>query len=65
MNDTEKKPLDSSQWTLIFVIVAVVTGSLMYKMIVRGKLEQTSALFIGIPTLIAILLAMTPKTKSA
>ncbi len=65
MNDTQKRSLNSSQWTLIFLIAAVTAGSLMYRLIVMKRVEQTSALFIGIPALLAIWLAMTPKAKSA
>jgi len=62
MNDMEKKlSLSRSQWSLIFLILAVSIGSVMYRLIVRGKLEQTAVLFVGVPALLAILLAMTPK----
>jgi hypothetical protein len=65
MSDTEQKAsLSSSQWMLIFLILAVSAGSVMYHVIVRGRLEQTAALFVGIPSLLAILLAMTPKAKT-
>lgn len=66
MNDTEKKlSLSSSQWRLIFLIVAVSVGSVLYRLIVFGRLEQTSMLFVGIPAILAIILAMTPKAKTA
>jgi hypothetical protein len=50
---------------LIFVILAVALGSLAYRLLVSGKLEQTAMMFIGLPTLLALLLAMTPKARSA
>lgn len=65
MNDPgQRASLSRSQWTLIFLILAVGLGSVMYHLIVRGRLEQTAALFVGIPTVLAILLAMTPKAKT-
>jgi hypothetical protein len=65
MNDLEpKRSVTRSQWTLIFLILAVGVGSVMYHLIVLGRLEQTAALFVGIPTVLAILLAMTPKAKT-
>jgi len=65
-NDVEKKiSLNRSQWSLIFVILAVSAGSVMYRLIVRGKLEQTAVLFVGMPAVLAILLAMIPKAKTA
>jgi hypothetical protein len=65
MNDPgQRASLNRSQWTLIFLILAVAVGSLMYNVIVRGRLEQTAALFVGIPTVLAIFLAMTSKAKT-
>lgn len=65
MNDLKRPSLTPSQWGLLFVIMAVTIGSVLYRVIVIGKLEQTSALFIGIPAILAIILAATPKSKSA
>jgi hypothetical protein len=65
MNDLERKTsITRSQWSLIFLILAVTAGSVMYRLIVLGKLEQTAVLFIGIPAVLAILLSMMPKTKT-
>ncbi len=65
MNDLEQKPsISRSQWSLIFLILAVSAGSVMYRLIVRGRLEQTAVLFVGIPAVLAILLAMMPKAKT-
>ena len=65
MNDLKNKPsISRSQWSLIFLILAVSAGSIMYRLIVRGKLEQTALLFIGIPAVLAILMAMMPEAKT-
>lgn len=64
MNDMEKPSLNSYQWKLIFLILAVATGSVMYRLIVWKVMEQTSLLFVGIPTVLAIVLAVTPKAKT-
>lgn len=65
MNDVEqKRSLTRSQWNLIFLILAVTAGSLMYRLIVSKRLEQTALLFVGIPAALAILLAMAPAAKS-
>ncbi len=64
MEATEKK-LSQSQWNLIVLILAVAAGSLLYRLIAWGKLEQTALLFIGIPSLLAILVTLTSKAKSA
>ena len=57
--------LDSSVWNLVFVIVAVAAASIMYHIIVMKRLKQTSLLFIKIPTVLALIVACTPKPKSA
>jgi hypothetical protein len=57
--------LSRSQWSLIFLIVAVTAGSIAYRLIVSHRMVQTSLLFIGMPAVIAIFLAMTPKARTA
>jgi hypothetical protein len=37
----------------------------MYRLLVQHSLEQTAALFIGLPTVLAVVLALTPNAKSA
>lgn len=64
MDDKQRKSLSSSQWSLIFLILIVATGSLAYRLIVWKRLEQTSLLFIGIPALLAIVAACTPRAKT-
>lgn len=65
MNDLGKQWLITrSQWSVIFLILAVSAGSVMYRLIVRGRLEQTAVLFVGIPAVLAILLAMMPKART-
>ena len=49
---------------LVFIILAVAFASLFYRIMVIKRLEQTSLLFIGIPTVLAVVTALTPKAKS-
>lgn len=65
MTTQPEKQLDRSVVNLVFVILAVAAGSIMYHVIVMKRLEQTSLLFIGIPTILALIVACTPKPKSA
>jgi hypothetical protein len=65
MTDIESKRFDGARWTLIFLILAVNAGSVLYRLTVWGGLEQTSLLFVGIPTVLATILALTPKAKTA
>jgi hypothetical protein len=65
MDEQQKSSLTQSQWSLIILILAVAAGSVTYRLVLFKKLEQTSMLFIGIPLVIAAILAMTPKSKTA
>lgn len=64
MNDSDKRSLSRAQWAYIFLVLAVTAGSILYRVIVAAKLEQTSLLFIGIPAAMAIALALTPKAET-
>jgi hypothetical protein len=54
-----------AQWALIFVIVWLAAAVAVYRFVHEGNLDQTAALFIGLPTVLAIGLTLTPKAKSA
>ena len=60
----QESSITRSQWSVIFLILAVSAGSVLYRLIVRGMLEQTALLFVGIPAVLAILLAMAPKART-
>jgi hypothetical protein len=54
----------SRRWSLVFLVLAVTAGGVAYRIILHQRLEQTSLLFIGLPALLAIILALTPDAKS-
>ena len=59
-----KKPkIPLEQWTLVWLILCMATASLLYRIIVDQKLEQTSLMFIGLPAVLALCLSFIP-TKS-
>ena len=60
-----KVNVSPSQWKLIYLTIAVGVAGLLYRLLVYRHLEQTALLFIGIPSTLSILLALTPKPKSA
>ncbi|MGA2651407.1 MAG: hypothetical protein ABSF28_12825 [Terracidiphilus sp.] len=62
--EVEVRKISRAQWTLIGLIVALATGSVLYRLLMDHNLGHSAAMFIGIPAVIAILLALTPKTKS-
>jgi hypothetical protein len=47
------------------LIVPVLAGSLLFRLLIWGELEHTSLVFIGIPAVMAILVALMPTPKSA
>lgn len=49
---------------LVSIIIALVLGSIGYRLLVANHLEQTSALFIGLPAVLAIAVALTAKAKT-
>lgn len=55
---------NGARWNAVFIILAVAFASVFYRVIVHQKMEQTALLFIGIPTALAVLVAMTPKAKT-
>jgi len=47
------------------LIVAVAVGSIAYKLILYGQLQQTAALFVGIPTILAIVVVLFGSPRTA
>ncbi len=60
--DSKKLSPKLISWIIICCVVAI--ASVAYRVLVLNHLEQSSLLFIGIPLLLSIGLAMTPKPKS-
>ena len=54
-----------AQWTIMAIAVASAGFAALYRTSTRLGFLHTSVMFIGIPAILAILLAMTPKAKSA
>ena len=57
--------MDKRQWAWLIAIAGAVVASVWYHVTVWRHWEQTSALFIGIPALIAAICVLTPKPASA
>jgi hypothetical protein len=53
------------RWTLAGFIAVIAVASLVYKLLVNHRLEQTSALFIGLPAFLSILILVATRPKSA
>lgn len=55
---------DRTRWTAVAWVLAISAGGFMYRLLVWHRLEQTALLFVGIPVLLAVILACTPKAKT-
>src|SRR3954471_13617893 len=64
MDNQQAGGMRQSQITVIAIIIAIAAAGTAYRLLVFKHLEQSSALFIGLPSLIAILLTLTPRPKS-
>ena len=62
--DATKTPAKHSAWPMIATILALTSASLFYRVLVLGALEQTSALFIGLPAILAVFVALLPPGRS-
>lgn len=56
--------INSAQWSMVAITVAFTTGALLYRVLMHEGLAHSAAMFVGIPAVLAILLALTPKAKS-
>src|SRR4051794_16468700 len=57
--------MDKRKVGWLIAIAAAAAASVFYHVLLTHRLEQTSALFIGIPALIAAICVLTPEPKSA
>jgi len=56
--------ISSAQWMLAAIIAAFAAGGFVYHWLVFNGYGHSAALFTGIPAIMAILLALTPKAKT-
>jgi hypothetical protein len=52
--------ISNAQWT----VAALAAGAFLYGVLVRGNMGRSGAMFLGIPTVLAILLALTSKART-
>ena len=64
-NPKPRRGITRQQWTLVIIILALAIAGTLYRLFVMHRLEQTAALFIGLPAVMAILLTLAPAAKSA
>jgi hypothetical protein len=67
----ESKPKDTGykigpgQWKLFFAVLVIGCAGLIYGYLRRKGLDQSAALYLGLPLLLALGLSLTPPDKSA
>src|SRR5215469_1883451 len=60
---TEPKTV-RAQWVVVAFIIAFTASAALYKFLIHEKLGHTSAMFLGVPAVLGITLALTPKAKT-
>jgi hypothetical protein len=67
MSEPNQQPtkIQPAQWRLIVLVIALTVGSVLYKWLMHEQLGHSAAMFLGIPAVLAILLALTPKAQTA
>lgn len=61
----QDRRLSTAQRRLVGLILALAVARVAFDVLVRHHLRQTAALFIGLPAILAIALALTPRAQSA
>jgi len=59
-----KFTINAAQWMVAGLLAALAMAMLYYRFLIDKELEQTAALYIGLPALIAIMITLTPKANS-
>jgi hypothetical protein len=61
----QNRKIEPAQWSVVAIIVAFAAGAFLYKLLMHERLGHSAAMFLGIPAVLAILLALAPKAKTA
>lgn len=59
-----RRRIEPAQWWVIALAIAFMAGSVLYRYLTNARYAHSAAMFIGIPAVLAILLALTPKAKT-
>lgn len=60
----EKRRITPAQWWVMALALAFMAGSVLYRYLMHMEYGHTAAMFIGVPAVLAIALALTPKTRT-
>ena len=56
--------IEPAQWWVLAFVVAAICGSVLYRYLMGMRYLHSAAMFIGIPAILAVVLALTPKAKT-
>lgn len=56
--------VSAAQWSVILLVIAFTLGAFLYRYLRHEQLGHSAAMFLGIPAILAIVLALTPKAKT-
>jgi hypothetical protein len=62
--DLPPRPISRPQWILVAFIIAYTAASILYKVLMHRGLGHSGAMFIGLPAIIAIVLAFAPPART-
>jgi len=62
--DEQNRKIEPAQWSVVAIIVAFAAGAFLYKLLMHERLGHSAAMFLGIPAVLATLLALAPKAKT-
>jgi hypothetical protein len=60
----EPRRIEPASWWLIALVIALTVGAVLYRILKHDELIHSAAMFLGVPAVLAILLALTPKAKT-
>jgi hypothetical protein len=64
-SDDNGRYIKSSQWRLFFAVLVIGCAGLVYRMLRYGGIQESAALYVGLPVLLALGFTLTPKSRSA
>ena len=63
--EQSERGIRREQWYLIAVMVAFTVAGALYRGLVAHNLNHTALMFLGVPLVLAVVLALSPKAESA
>lgn len=60
----ERRRIAPAQWWVIALAISFMAGSVLYRYLMHMNYGHTAAMFVGVPAVLAIALALTPKART-